>query len=229
MEKYTRIEKLVGIKNVNKIINAKVLIVGIGGVGGSTLEMLVRSGINNITIVDFDTFEESNLNRQILSLETNINKHKVDVAKERIISINSDCNIITYNKKIDESFINELDNNYDYIIDACDDVKAKVLLVKFAIDNNIKIISSCGTGNRLDPSKLYITNIWKTEYDPLAKKFRNELRKKHINYKLPVVTSKELPLIKESGFVGSMAMVPNSAGILLASYVINDIINIAVK
>ncbi len=225
MEKYNRIEKMLGKENIDKIIKTKVLIIGIGGVGGSTLEMLVRSGISNITVVDFDTFEESNLNRQILSLETNINKYKVDVAKERIISINPNCNIIVHNKRIDETFINDLDSDYDYIIDACDDVKAKVLLVKFAINNNIKIISSCGTGNRLEPSKLYITNIWKTEYDPLAKKFRYLLRKENIKYKLPVVASKEPPLIKESGFVGSMAMVPNAAGILLASYVINDIIS----
>lgn len=225
MGNYTRIEKLIGKENVNKIINTKVLIIGIGGVGGSALEMLVRSGICNIALIDFDTFEESNLNRQILSLKSNIGKYKVEVAKKRILSINPDCNVNTYNKKLDEKLIKELDNNYNYIIDACDDIKAKVLLVKFAIYNNIKIISSCGTGNRINPEKLYITNIWKTEYDPLAKKFRHELRKENIKYKLPVVTSKEAPIIKEKGFVGSMSMVPNSAGCLLASYVIKDIIN----
>lgn len=224
MNKYSRIEKLIGLDNLSKIINAKVLLVGVGGVGGSALEMVIRSGINNITLVDFDTFEESNLNRQILSLENNISKYKVDIAIERILDINPLCNVTTYAEKLDDNFINELDNDYDYIIDACDDVKAKVLLVKFAIKNNIKIISCCGTGNRLDPSKLYITNIWKAEYDPLAKKFRYELRKENIKYKLPVVCSSEIPLIKQNGFVGSLAMVPNAAGILLASYVIKDII-----
>ena len=98
------------------------------------------------------------------------------------------------------------------------------MLVKHAIKHNIKIISSCGTGNRIKPDKLYISNIWKTEYDPLAKKLRYTLRKENIDYKLPVVCSKEIPLIKQSGKIGSMAMVPNSTGILLASYVINDII-----
>lgn len=221
----SRIEKIIGIDNINKLNNTSVLLVGIGGVGGIALEMLVRSGVGNITIVDFDKFEESNLNRQILSLETNINKYKADVAKERINLINPNCNIITYNKKIDKNFINELNNNYHYIIDACDDVKAKVILVKYAIKKGIKIISCCGTGNRINPEKLKISNIWKTEYDPLAKKFRSELRKENINYKLPVVTSSEQPIIKTDGFVGSMAMVPNTAGIFLASYVINDVID----
>lgn len=221
----SRTEKIIGIDNINKLNNTSVLLVGIGGVGGSALEMLVRSGVNNITIVDFDKFEKSNLNRQILSLETNINKYKVDIAKERVFLINPKCNVITYNKKVDKHFINILDNNYDYIIDACDDINAKVILVKYAIKKGVKIISCCGTGNKIDPSKLYITNIWKTEYDPLAKKLRSELKKEKINYKLPVVTSSEQPLIKTGGFVGSMAMVPNSAGILLASYVINDVID----
>ncbi len=221
----SRTKKIIGTNNLNKLNNASILLVGIGGVGGITFEMLVRSGIKNITIIDFDTFDESNLNRQILSLSSNIKQTKVDVAKKRALEINPDCKINTILKKVNINMLNSLEPSFDYIIDACDDVKAKVALVKYAIKNNIKLISSCGTGNRLDPNKLYITNIWKTEYDPLAKKFRSELRKEGINYKLPVVTSSEQPLIKTGGFVGSMAMVPNSAGILLASYVINDVID----
>lgn len=226
MEQFTRITKIIGEENLNKLRNSKVLIVGIGGVGGSALEIIARSGISNITIIDFDVFEESNLNRQILSLKSNINKSKISVAKKRILEINPNCIINDFQEKLDENFLNSHDLNVDYIIDACDDIKAKVALVKYAIKNNIKIISSCGTGNRLNPELLTISNIWKTEYDPLAKKFRYELRKAHISYKLPVVYSKERPLIKSNDFVGSMAMVPNSAGILLASYVINDILKI---
>ncbi len=221
----SRIEKIIGIDNLNKLNDTSVLLVGIGGVGGIAFEMLVRSNIKKITIIDFDTFEESNLNRQILSLHNNINKNKVDVAEKRAIEINSNCEIHTIFKKVDSYILNNLPADFDYIIDACDDIKAKVALVKYAIKNNVKIISSCGTGNRIYPEKLKISNIWKTEYDPLAKKFRSELRKNNIKYKLPVVYSSEIPLIKESGFVGSMAMVPNSAGILLASYVINDVID----
>ncbi|MBQ9013411.1 MAG: ThiF family adenylyltransferase [Bacilli bacterium] len=220
----SRTIKLIGEEN-NKMLKSKnILLVGLGGVGGSTFEMLIRSGINNITIIDFDKFEESNLNRQILSDSSNISLYKVDVAKKRASLINKECNVLAYNSKIDEEFIKNINTNYDYIIDAIDDIKAKVLLVKFATSNNIKIISSCGTGNRLNPEKLYITNIWKTSNDPLARKLRYLLRKEKISYKLPVVSSKELPLIKTNNFVGSMAMVPNSAGIMLASYVINDIL-----
>lgn len=223
MNRELRTEKIIGKNNINKLKNTSVLIVGVGGVGGSCLEMLARSGIGNITIVDYDIFEESNLNRQILSLEDNIGECKTTVAKKRVKSINSDIIVEEINKKLDDLVINEIPRT-DYIIDACDDINAKVLLIKYAIKNNIKIISSCGTGNRIKPSKLKVSNIWKTEYDPLAKKLRQYLRKENINYKVPVVYSEEVPLIKSSGYVGSMAMVPNCAGIMLASYIINDVI-----
>lgn len=219
----SRLEKVIGKDNIKKFKNIHVLIVGVGGVGGICLEMLARCGIGNITICDYDIFEESNLNRQILCLKDNIGEYKTYVAKKRINSINEDININIINKKIDSVIINEI-KKVDYIIDACDDINAKVLLVKYAINNNIKIISSCGTGNRIDPSKLEISNIWKTSYDPLAKKLRNYLRKEKINYKLPVVYSKEQPIIKTNDYVGTISLVPNSAGILLASYVINDVI-----
>lgn len=224
MQQEVRLIKIIGEDNLNRLKKSKVLIVGIGGVGGSAFEMLVRSSIGTIGIVDYDTFEETNLNRQILSLYSNIGEYKVEFAKKRAADINNNCNIITYNKLVNKDFLDNLNDNYDYIIDACDDINAKVLLVKYAIKNNIKIITSCGTGNRIDPSKLVITNIWKTENDPLAKKFRYELRKNDIKYKLPVVASKEVPIIKSGDYVGSVSLVPNSAGILLASYVINDIL-----
>lgn len=220
-----RIEKIIGLENIDKIKNTKVLIVGIGGVGGITFEMLVRSGIENIDVIDYDVFEESNLNRQILCTMGEIGNYKVYSAKQRALSINPNCNVKTYNESLNNEAIHKLDTNYDYIVDACDNVNAKVLLVSFAITNNIKIISCCGTGNRLDSTKLQITNIWKTEYDPLSKKFRSELRKNNINYKLPVVTSTERPVVKIKGTIASMAMVPNAAGILLSNYVINDILN----
>ena len=221
MDMFERTRKIIDDEKIDKLKNTSVLLVGVGGVGGSCLEMLIRSGINYITIIDFDDFEESNLNRQILSLTNNIGKSKVLIAEERIKLINPNTFVTIIDKKVDESLNLPIT---DYIIDACDDINAKVLLVKHAIKHNIKIISSCGTGNRIKPDKLYISNIWKTEYDPLSKKLRYTLRKENIDYKLPVVCSKEIPLIKQSGKIGSMAMVPNSAGILLASYVINDII-----
>lgn len=220
----SRIEKIIG-DNIYKLKKAKVLLVGLGGVGGICFEMLVRSGIENIAVVDYDKFEESNLNRQILSFTNNINENKVFVAKDIANKINSSCKVTIYNKKLDIDFLNNLKPDFNYIIDACDDINAKVCLVKYSIKNNIKIISSCGTGNRVDPTKLYYTDIWKTENDPLARKFRNILRKEGISYKVPVVTSSEIPLLKTKDFVGSMAMVPNTCGIFLANFVINDIIN----
>lgn len=224
MEHFIRSEAIIGKEKLDRLKKASVLLVGIGGVGGITLEMLVRSGVGNISIIDYDVFEESNLNRQTLSLSSNVGKSKVEEAKKRMLCINPYCSIKTFNIKVTGDFLDDLNNGYDYVIDACDDVKAKVALVNYAINNKIKIISCCGTGNRLFPENLCITNVWKTEYDPLAKKLRGELRKSGINYKLPVVCSKEKPVIKTNGSVGSMPMVPNAAGILLASYVINCII-----
>ena len=208
---YKRLEKIIGNNNMERLSKVNVLIVGLGGVGGSCFETLVRSKIENIYVCDFDTFEESNLNRQILSDLSNIGQYKVDVAEKRAKMINTKCNIIKINDKLNKENINELiPNNIDYIVDACDDI--------------IKIISSMGTGNKLNPQLLEITNIWKTKYDPLAKKFRYYLKKNNINYKLPVVSSVEQPLMKTSDFVGSFAPVTNTAGLLLSSYVINDII-----
>lgn len=223
MKQLDRTKIIIGSEKINLITKTSVLIVGLGGVGSSALEMLVRSGISNLFVVDYDVFEESNLNRQILCLRNNIGALKVEVAKKRIESINPDARATCLNLKVKDGMDDVLPKT-DYIIDACDDINAKIMLIKFAIKNNIKIISSCGTGNRIKPELLKITNIWKTEYDPLAKKLRYTLRKERINYKLPVVCSIEKP-IKTKDTVGSVAMVPNAAGILLASYVINDIIS----
>lgn len=219
-----RSELIIGKEKIEELNSKNVLIVGVGGVGGIALEMIARSGINNITIIDYDTFENSNLNRQILSLRENIGQSKVVVGKKRVLDINSKCNVNIFNKKLDNDLIEIIDTNYDYIIDACDDINAKILLIKFALVNKIKIISSMGMGNKTHPEMLEITNIWKTEYDPLAKALRQRLKKEKISYKLPVVSSKEKPIIKTKSQVGSISTVPNAAGIILASYVINNIL-----
>lgn len=219
---FERLNGLINENELNNIKSKKILVVGLGGVGSITCEALVRSGIHNIDLIDFDKYEESNLNRQLYSLNSTIGKYKTEVAKERLLDINKDININIYTKKLDEELISELDTNYDYIVDAIDDVKAKILLIKFAIKNNIKIISSMGTGNKLDPLKLEITTINKTEYDPLAKVIRKKLKEEGINYKLPVVSSKEQPQLKSS--LKSYFAVTNTAGILLSTFVINDIL-----
>ena len=221
---FDRLLKLITNEDLNKIKNTNVLLVGVGGVGGYALEALVRCGIENITIVDSDNVEISNLNRQIISLQSNIGKPKVEVAATRVKDINPNINITTIKEFITKDNIDILfNNNYDYIIDACDTVTTKVLLIQEANKRNINIISCMGTGNRFDPSKIKITDISKTNNDPLAKIMRKLLR--DINIKLQkVVFSDELPIKTSDRTPGSTSLVPSVAGIYAASYVINDIL-----
>ena len=214
---------LVGEYNFNKIKNTTVLVVGLGGVGGTTVESLIRSGISNIIIMDYDTIEISNLNRQIITNNSNIGKKKVIDCENRIKGINPECNVISLDMFLDENNISILDKyKIDYIIDCCDTVKAKKLLIDYSIDKDIKLISSMGTANKLDPSKLEICDIRKTSYDPLAKVIRKYVLSKKTNKKIMVVSSKELPI--KNNNLASMMMVPSSAGLLLSSYIIDDII-----
>lgn len=219
---FKRLELLIGKDNINKLSTKKVLIVGIGGVGGIVLEALVRSSINNITIIDNDFFEVSNLNRQILCDINSIDISKVDYAKKRMLSINKDCVISNKNIYLDKSNINELES-YDYIIDTCDSIDTKLELYKYASINNVKIISSMGMGNRVDINKISITRLDRTLNDPVAKKLRYLCKIEGINAKIPVVSSTELPVISKN--IGSLFTITNQAGLLIADYVIKDIIN----
>ncbi len=222
---FDRLIKIIGEEKFSRIKNSKILIVGIGGVGGYALESLVRSGVEDITIVDGDLVDETNLNRQIIALQSTINKPKVDVAKNRALDINPNLNITTINLFIDKDNIELLFNkNYDYIIDACDTITTKILLIKYALEKNIKIISCMGTGNRLDPTKISITRLDKTNNDPLAKIMRKLLKENNITLKIPVVWSSELPINITDRTPGSCIVVPMSAGTALASYIISDII-----
>ena len=220
---FERLERLIGKEAVEKINQKKILLVGVGGVGGTVLEALVRSGIKNITIADGDVFDESNLNRQILSTQEVIGQKKVDVAKKRVFDINRDANIQTIDYNLTEESISNLDKNYDFIIDACDDVKAKLELMKFAEFNNISIICSMGTGKRLNPSMVKISTLNKTYNDPLSKKIRYEAKKMGINTNIPVVFSEELPYNSDN-VVASSIFVPSCAALNIAYYVIKKII-----
>lgn len=223
---FERINMLIDDNNLRKFVNSHVLIVGIGGVGGAVFEALIRMGIKHISIVDNDTFSESNLNRQLLSNRSNIGNLKVNEAYLRAISINPDICINSYPMFLTEANIDELEySKYDYIIDCCDTMTTKLLLVKKALEYNIKIISSMGTGNRIDSTKLKITNIWKTNNDPVARVMRKLLRDNNIKYKLPVLCSNEIPIKIASRTPGSVSFVPNVAGFYIANYVFNDIIN----
>ena len=220
---FDRLERLIGKENIEKISKINVLIVGIGGVGGTALEALVRSGVKNITIIDKDVFSESNLNRQILSTRDSIGLYKVDVGINRCKSINPDVNITGLKINLDEKNVNELEY-FDYIIDACDDINAKLSLMQYASRNNIKLISSMGTGKRLNPSNVIITRLDKTSNDPLAKKMRYEARKRGLKLNIPVVCSKEEP-INNDRIIASSIFVPSTAGLMLAYYIIEKVIN----
>lgn len=220
---FDRLELLIGKENIEKISKINVLIVGIGGVGGTALEALVRSGVKNITIIDKDVFSESNLNRQILSTRDSIGLYKVDVGINRCKSINPDVNITGLKINLDEKNVNELEY-FDFIIDACDDINAKLALMQYANKNNINLISSMGTGKRLNPSNVIITRLDKTSNDPLAKKMRYEARKRGLKLNIPVVCSKEEP-INNDRIIASSIFVPSTAGLILAYYIIEKVIN----
>ena len=215
--------------NFNKLLDKKVLVCGCGGVGGFAIETLARSGIQTIGIIDNDTVKESNINRQIIALHSTINKNKVDVMEERLKDINPSINVIKYNMFINKDNIDEIDfDNYDYVLDCIDTITSKMLIIKKCKEKNIPLLVCLGTGNKLDPTQFEITDISKTSYCPLAKKIRELLKKENIK-KVNVLYSKEQPIkntIKEDGknIPGSIAFTPSVAGILLARYIILDLI-----
>ena len=223
--KFIRTINLIGENNFNKLKDKHILILGLGGVGGYSLEAIARSGINNITIVDFDRVDETNINRQIIANINNIGEYKTDEWYKRIKSINPDCNINIINTKIDLDNINILfENNVDYIIDACDTIPVKKQLIIECIKRNIKLISSMGMGNKLDPSRIEITTLDKTNNDKIAKILRKFVKDNKINKKIMVVSSSENVIKNDNKTINSISYVPSVAGLLLASYVINDII-----
>lgn len=220
---FERLITLIGEDNVNKLKKANVLIVGLGGVGGYALETLVRSGIYNLTIVDGDIVELSNLNRQIISKRDVIGRPKALVAQARTLEINPDVNLKVINEFISEDNFSLLNiDSFDYVIDACDDLNLKLLLIKNA--DKYKLISSMGTANKMDMTRFKITTIDKTSYDPLAKIIRKKIKEEKIRTKFKVVSSDE-KVMKNGTKLGTIAYMPAVSGLLCASYVINDIIN----
>ena len=221
---FERTISLVGESNFNKIQEKTILIVGLGGVGGYATESLVRSGIKKLILIDHDKIDITNINRQIISTSNNVGNNKVDEFKKRILEINPECNVITHKLFLDNSSKDIL-NNYqiDYIIDCCDSVEAKKLLIDYSLEKNIKLISSMGTANKLDATKLEIIDIRKTSYDPLAKILRKYVNDLKTNKKIMVISSTEMPQKKDK--LTTMIFVPATAGLLCSQYVITDIIN----
>ncbi|MDD3186914.1 MAG: tRNA threonylcarbamoyladenosine dehydratase [Bacilli bacterium] len=225
MEEWQRLELVIKKENIDKIKNKKILVIGLGGVGSYVVESLVRCGIENITIVDNDIIDITNINRQLLALHSTIKRKKVDVCEERILDINPNCRVTKIDTFITKDNIDLLfKTKIDYIIDACDFMETKKELIKYSIKNKINLISSMGTGNKLDPTKLEIVDLRKTAYDPIAKILRRMLKEEKIKEKVMVVCSSEIPLKTESKIIGSVSFVTSVAGLLCTSYVINHII-----
>ena len=221
MDRFKRLFALLNDNQIERIQNAKVCIVGIGGVGSVATEVLARSGISKFVLCDFDVVQESNINRQVIANQNTIGKYKVDVAKEKILEINPNACV----EVIKERFSNELslfDFKFDYLIDAIDDINNKFLLIKTCLEKDIPFISSMGTAKKFDSSLLKVVDINKTSYDPLAKRIRKMLRDNNINKKFMVVSSTEEP--KNSDILGSYMVVTAYSGLLLADYIIKEII-----
>ncbi len=213
---------LINEDNFKKLSNVNILVVGLGGVGSIVPISLVRSGIKNLTIVDKDRVDLSNLNRQIAYTLEDVGELKSVALKKHLQTLREDINIV----EIHDDIKNVLNENlkFDYIIDCIDDIKGKIELITFAFKNNIKIISSLGMGNRLDPTNVKITKLNKTTSDPLAKKLRYELKKRNVDLSLINVSfSEETPIIKDR-VISSMIFTPNASGLALASYIIKDVI-----
>ena len=222
----SRTELLIGKENIQKLSKAKIIVYGIGGVGSFTVEGLVRAGVENIILVDNDVISPSNLNRQIHATIPNIGKLKVDCMKERILSINPKVNVETYiPQDIEHGEEILIDDSIDYVVDAVDTITTKLKLIQRAKEKQIPIISCMGTGNKLNPTKFEITDIYKTSVCPLAKVMRKELKKRGIQ-NLKVLYSKEEPIKHEmeSRTPASISFVPSVAGMIIAGEVIKDII-----
>lgn len=226
---FCRTEYLIGQEALQKLKNSKVAIFGIGGVGSYVVEALARSGVGSFVLVDKDTVSMSNLNRQLIATLDTIGKNKVDIAKERILSINPNAKVKTFADFFMPGNTNILDNSITYIVDAIDTVTAKIELVIQAKKLDIPIISSMGTGNKLDPTKFEISDIYDTSVCPLAKVMRKELKSRNISH-LKVLYSKEKPIktniIDENGKLipGTISFVPSVAGLIIAKEVVFDLI-----
>ena len=226
-ERFSRTALLIGENGVERLRKSRVAVFGVGGVGSFTVEALARLGVGGITLVDSDTVAESNLNRQLIALNSNIGRYKVDVARERVLDINPEAEVEALRMFYLPENAGEFDvSRFDCIVDAIDTVSAKIDLIVRANAAGVPIVSSMGTGNKMHPEMLEISDISKTSVCPLARVMRRELRARGIN-KLPVVYSKEEAIeTKESVFlpngkktVGSISFVPSVAGLLIASKV----------
>jgi tRNA A37 threonylcarbamoyladenosine dehydratase len=222
----TRINLVIGKDNFDKLKSSYVAIIGLGGVGSYIAETLARSGVGHLLLIDGDCVEKSNLNRQILALNSTLGMFKAEVMKNRIKDINPDCKVDVINRVYNPGDFDLFFNNQiNFIADAIDSVNAKIDIIKNAKERNIEIISAMGTGNKLNPLDLEISDISKTHTCPLARVVRTKLKKDGITKGVKVVFSKEIPKKNDSETVGSLVFVPATAGIIIASEILKKIIN----
>ena len=242
---FARFSMLVGEDGIEKLRNSRVIVFGVGGVGSYTVEALARSGVGQITMVDFDEISESNINRQLHSLRSTIGKSKIDVMKDRILDINPDCKVELVKRLVYDDVDKFLGNNkYDFVVDAIDVIGSKINLIEYCAKNNINIISSMGFGNKMHPEMIEIAKIKNTSVCPMARTIRSILKKKGIT-NVPVAFSKEIPVqpnkselfkeempteFRENNKIprkttpGSNSFVPGTAGLVLASYVVRKLL-----
>lgn len=225
MEKYVRLEKVIGKDKVDDLGQKCVLVIGCGGVGGYVCEALARSNIGRLIIVDFDVVDGTNINRQIIALESTIGQKKVDVLEKRLKDINPNLDVVKIDSFIGVDNIEVLfKDKLDYLVDACDSIKTKLALIDECLKRKIPFVSSMGTGNKLDPTKLDVVDIRKTVNDPLARMIRKYVKDKKIKDKVMVLSSTEVPVKTGERTPGSTAFVPGAAGLILASFVVRNLI-----
>lgn len=230
-EQFSRTEMLIGKNALATLKNSRVAVFGAGGVGGYVIEALARSGIGAIDIIDNDKVSESNINRQIIALRSTIGSLKTETAKKRVLDINPECKVTIFNTFVLPENIDKFDFSvYSYIVDAIDTVSGKLAIIEKAYNEGIPVISSMGTGNKLDATKFAITDISKTSVCPLARVMRYELKKRGIK-KLKVLFSTDEPIKPdaekdERGKIppGSISFVPSVAGLIIGGEVIKDLI-----
>ena len=234
-KKFSRTEMLIGNDGMEKLKNATVAVFGIGGVGSFVCEGLARSGVGNFILIDYDKTDETNINRQLIATEKTVSKYKVDLMKERILDINPDANVETYKEfYLADSEIDIITEDLSYAVDCVDTIMAKIAIICSCDAINVPVISSMGTGNKLDPTMLEVADIYETSVCPLARIMKKDLRKRNIE-KLKVVYSKENPINTNNHVInqdkkykvkGSVSFVPSVAGLIIAGEVIKDIAGI---
>ena len=227
-DQFSRTELLIGKAGIERLNNSKVAIFGLGGVGSYVVEALAWAGIGHLVIIDYDKFDETNINRQIGALHSTIGKYKIDVMEERILDINPDIKVQKYfPTDIEGGEENLITSDFTYVVDAIDTMTSKLKVIEKCNNENVRIITATGAGNKLDPTKFEVADIYQTSVCPVCKLLRKELKSRNIT-NLKVVYSKEKPIKHEetqNKILGSISFVPSVAGLIVAGEVIKDLIN----